>query len=86
MRCKHTSVQCRWIELRLYHRFVPIGGYYVAEDSANDPMHYHPVPNQGPQAAVYEFLKENDDFQPDMSYAEKYILSINPYGFLKRVK
>jgi cephalosporin hydroxylase len=73
-------------EIRLYNQFVPVGGYYVVEDSANDPMKYHPVPNEGPQAAAYDFLRENDSFVPDIRYAEKYILSINPYGYLKRVK
>lgn len=73
-------------EIRLYSRFVPVGGYFIVEDSANDPMHFHPVPNEGPQAAALEFLRENDDFVADRRYAEKYILSINPYGYLLRVK
>lgn len=73
-------------ELELYAQFIPIGGYLVAEDSINDPMKFHPVPNEGPQAAAIEFLKDNNSFIADTYYAEKYILSINPYGYLKRIK
>ena len=73
-------------EIRLYNQFVPVGGYYIVEDSANDPMHYHPVPNEGPQVAALAFLRETDCFEPDLRFAEKYILSINPYGFLRRVR
>ena len=73
-------------ELRAYAEFVPVGSYLIAEDSLNDAMHWHPVPNEGPQAAVYAFLEENDSFVPDIRYAEKYIMTLSPYGFLKRVK
>jgi cephalosporin hydroxylase len=73
-------------ELQLYSRFVPVGSYFVVEDSLNDVMGYHPVPNEGPQAAARQFLQENDDFVPDVRYAEKYVLSINPLGYLLRVK
>ncbi|MFS8084619.1 MAG: CmcI family methyltransferase [Acidobacteriota bacterium] len=73
-------------ELRLYAQFVPVGSYYIVEDSLNDVMHWHPVPNEGPQAAVREFVKDNDSFVPDLRYAEKYILTLNPQGYLLRVR
>jgi cephalosporin hydroxylase len=73
-------------ELQLYSRFVPVGSYFVVEDSLNDVMGYHPVPNEGPQAAARQFLQETDCFVPDLRYAEKYVLSINPLGYLLRVK
>jgi cephalosporin hydroxylase len=73
-------------ELRHYAPFVNVGSYFVAEDSLNDVMHWHPVPNEGPQAAVYAFLEETDDFVPDVRYAEKYVMTLSPYGFLLRVK
>jgi cephalosporin hydroxylase len=73
-------------ELRLYSQLVSVGSYYIVEDTLNDPMKWHPVPNEGPQAAVREFLKENDGFIPDVRYAEKYILTLNPWGYLLRVK
>lgn len=72
-------------ELRLYSKFVPVGSYYIVEDSLNDVMHWHPVPNEGPQAAAREFVKENDSFVPDVRYAEKYLLTLNPLGYLLRI-
>lgn len=73
-------------ELRLYSQLVPVGSYYVVEDALNDPMKWQPVPNEGPQAAVREFLQENTAFIPDVRYAERYILSSNPWGYLLRIK
>ncbi len=73
-------------ELRLFSQLVSVGSYYVVEDSLNDPMHWHPVPNEGPQAAAIAFMEENDDFVIDTRYAEKYIFSLSPLGFLLRVK
>jgi cephalosporin hydroxylase len=73
-------------ELKLYADFVPVGGYLVAEDSVNDVMGFHPVPNEGPQAAAKAFLEQDDRFVVDLRVAEKYLLSINPYGYLKRVR
>lgn len=73
-------------EARLYHKLVPVGGYYVFEDSLNDVMGYHPVPNEGPKAAALAFLAENDSFAPDLRFAERYIMSLNPHGYLRRMK
>lgn len=73
-------------ELRAYAEFVPVGGYLVAEDSLNDVMGHHPVPNEGPQAAAKAFLAENDSFVADRRFAERYVLTLNPDGYLKRIK
>lgn len=73
-------------ELRLYCQLVPMGCYYVVEDSLNDVMGWHPVPNEGPQAAARHFLAENDGFVADRRWAERYLLTLNPLGFLVRVK
>ena len=72
-------------ELRLYSQLVTLGSYFVMEDSLNDPMHWHPVPNEGPQAAALAFLGENTSFVADRRYAERYLLSLNPSGYLKRI-
>jgi len=73
-------------EAQLYHPLVPVGGYYVFEDSLNDVMGYHPVPNEGPKAAALAFLAENKSFEADLRFAERYIMSLNPHGYLRRVK
>lgn len=73
-------------ELRLYTGLVPVGCYYVVEDSLNDVMGWHPVPNEGPQAAARQFLAESDAFVPDRRWAERYVMTLNPLGYLLRVK
>jgi cephalosporin hydroxylase len=73
-------------ELRLYSRFVRTGGYYVVEDTLNDVMGFHPVPNEGPLAAARQFLAETDEFEVDRRLPEKYLMSLSPDGFLRRVK
>jgi len=73
-------------EIRAYAPFVHVGGYFIVEDSLNDVMGYHPVPNEGPKAAAEAFLRENDDFVMDRRWGERYVMSLNPNGFLLRVK
>lgn len=73
-------------ELRAYSPFVQVGGYFVVEDSLNDVMGFHPVPNEGPQAAAKAFLAENDAFVADRRWGERYVMTLNPDGFLLRVK
>lgn len=73
-------------EIELYAPFVPVGSYFVVEDSVNDVMGHHPVPNEGPQAAAKDYLVSNGEFIADTRWAERYILSLNPYGYLRRVK
>jgi cephalosporin hydroxylase len=73
-------------ELELYAPLVSVGSYLVAEDSMNDVMEYHPVPNEGPQAAAREFLRSHPEFEPDRRWAERYILSLSPLGYLKRIR
>jgi cephalosporin hydroxylase len=73
-------------EIRAYAPMVHVGGYFVVEDSLNDVMGYHPVPNEGPKAAAEAFLAENDDFVADRRWGERYVMTLNPGGFLLRVK
>jgi cephalosporin hydroxylase len=73
-------------EIRAYAPFVHVGGYFVVEDSLNDVMGYHPVPNEGPKAAADVYLTETDDFVLDRRWGERYVMSLNPNGYLLRVK
>ena len=71
-------------ELRTYHKFVPKESYIIVEDSN---IHGHPVRSDfpaGPMEAVEEFLKENKDFIIDKE-KEKFYLTFNPNGYLKRI-
>ena len=72
-------------ELRSYSSFVTVGNYLIVEDTnIND----HPVFSDhgpGPMEAVKEFLQWNREFVVDET-REKYLLTLNPRGYLKRVK
>lgn len=63
-------------ELRAYSRFVSLNSYIVVEDTNC----------LGPRQAVQEFLIDNDDFVIDEALAERFLITYNPGGWLKRVR
>lgn len=72
-------------ELEIYSNFVSVGNYMIVEDTC---VNGHPVMpgwGPGPLEAVKEFLSKRDDFIIDKG-CEKFMLSYNHNGFLKRVK
>jgi len=72
-------------ELRLYSRFVPVGGYMIVFDTD---LNGHPVTPEfgpGPMEAVEEFLQTDDRFVSDSS-REKFLLTMCAKGYLKRIK
>jgi len=72
-------------ELRLYSQLVTKGSYLIVEDTN---LNGHPVAKNfgaGPWEAVEEFLAENMDFQPDES-REKFFMTQNPKGFLRKIR
>jgi cephalosporin hydroxylase len=72
-------------EMRLYSRFVSLGSYLVVEDTN---LNGHPVWRHfgaGPHEAVQEFLKLEVRFVADRSW-EKFMLTFNPGGYLKRIR
>lgn len=71
-------------EMRLYAGFVPVGGYMIVEDGIVNGNPCYPEHGPGPTEAMEEFFLECDDFRVDES-REKYMLTQNPCGFLKRV-
>lgn len=71
-------------ELALFAPIVSVGSYLVVEDSN---VNGHPVlPDfgPGPFEAVAEFLVANRHFASDLS-REKFLMTFNPRGYLKRV-
>jgi cephalosporin hydroxylase len=74
-------------DLRTYANFVSVNSYLIVEDGIMDlfrPGDGIGKDYDGPLAAVEEFLKENTNFVVDSS-RERYILTYNPKGFLKRI-
>lgn len=71
-------------ELRIYSRFVSTGGYLVVEDTNVNGHPVFPDHGPGPMEAVETFLAESDEFEVDAS-REKFFLTFNPRGFLRKV-
>lgn len=71
-------------ELRLYSGIVTEGSYLIVEDTN---INGHPVlelHGAGPMEAVETFLNETDDFAFDRE-REKFFLTFNPKGYLKKL-
>jgi cephalosporin hydroxylase len=69
--------------LRGYAPLVPVGSYFVVEDSiCHHGLDVGPAP--GPFEAVETFVAENSGFVIDRT-REKFVITWNPKGFLRRV-
>jgi len=73
-------------ELEAYHDLVGEGMYFIVEDSLADVMKWMPVPVDGPLVAIERFLAGHPEFESDLRWGEKYLLSQSPYGFLRKGK
>lgn len=72
-------------ELNLYQELVEPGMFLICEDTH---VNSHPVPwewGDGPYEAVEEFLEHNKDFEVDLA-CEKFMMTFNPMGYLRRKK
>jgi len=73
--------------LRTYNSLVSKGSYFIVEDTIVN--HGLDFPGEflsgGPYEAVETFMKENDNFIIDRS-REKFIITWNPRGYLKKIK
>lgn len=72
-------------ELKLYSQLVSKGSYLIVEDTN---LNGHPIKSYtgpGPFEAVEEFLQENLDFVVDET-KEKFYLTFNPRGYLRKIK
>jgi cephalosporin hydroxylase len=71
-------------ELRLYSPFVTPGSYVIVEDSN---VNGHPVLPEfgpGPMEAINEFMLESNDFTIDRSREDRFLMTFNPSGWLRR--
>lgn len=72
-------------EMELYGPLVTKGNYMVVEDSNVNGHPIYPGVGPGPTEAIEAYRSRHDDFVPDSS-REKYGLTFNPGGWLKKVK
>jgi cephalosporin hydroxylase len=70
-------------ELDAYAPLVPVGCYIVVEDSNIGQIRKDLMP--GPLQAVETFLAKTDEFEIDRE-REKFLLTFNPSGYLRRVR
>jgi len=64
-----------------------VGSYFIVEDGIVDlfePLEMMWERRDGPLMAVEEFIKLNPHFQIDLD-REKYLLTYNPRGYLRRL-
>lgn len=66
-----------------YKEFVSKGSYFVIEDGICDVLDLPISP--GPMKAVESWIKKNPQYEIDRE-RERYIMTYNPKGYLKRIK
>jgi cephalosporin hydroxylase len=70
-------------ELAVYAELVPVGGYVIVEDSNIGQIRKDLLP--GPLEAIETFLARTDGFEIDRR-REKFLITFNPSGYLRRVR
>jgi cephalosporin hydroxylase len=70
-------------ELAAYAPLVPVGGYVIVEDSNIGRIRKDLLP--GPLEAIEAFLARTDEFEIDRG-REKFLITFNPNGYLRRVR
>lgn len=78
-------------ELRAYANLVSVGSYCVVFDTIVEDLNnkWEDRPwsvGNNPKTAVWEFLKENSDFEINSEIDAKLMISVAPSGYLKRIK
>lgn len=79
-------------ELEIYSPLVSVGSYVVVFDTLVEDMPRNSFPDRpwnvgdNPKTAVFEFLKENDNFEIDKNVENKLLMTSAPSGYLKRIK
>jgi cephalosporin hydroxylase len=71
-------------ELELYGDFVTPGCYLIVEDTNINGHPTFPEHGPGPWEAVEDFLAQDQRFVADR-FRERFLLTLNPNGFLRRV-
>lgn len=72
-------------ELEVFAPYVNIGSYIIVEDTNINGHPVYPSFGEGPFEAVEEFLSQNKNFIIDKT-REKFLMTFNPCGYLKRIR
>jgi cephalosporin hydroxylase len=72
-------------EMKNFGPFVTQGSYMIVEDSNINGHPVDPLFGPGPMEAIWAFMKEDDHFVIDKDQ-EKFFLTFNPNGYLKKIK
>lgn len=72
-------------ELALFAPLVDVGSYLIVEDTNVNGHPAHPTFGPGPWEAVDAFLQTTDTFAVDRE-REKFLMTFNPRGYLRRVR
>ncbi len=79
-------------ELRAYAPLTSVGSYCVVFDTLIEDMPEGSFPDRpwgkgnNPKTAVWEYLREHDEFVVDEMIENKLLITVAPGGYLKRVK
>lgn len=79
-------------ELKAYANLASIGSYCIVFDTIIEDMPENSFPNRpwekgnNPKTAVWEYLKENDNFVIDKDIENKLLITVAPDDYLKRIK
>ncbi len=79
-------------ELQMYSPLVTVGSYCIVfdtviEDIPEELFHERPWSRgNNSKTAVWEFMRENKDFEIDKTIEDKLLITVAPDGFLKRTK
>ncbi len=79
----HTSDHV-FKEMEIYSKFVTKNSYLLVEDSNINGHPVYPEFGPGPYEAIEKFMKSNNDFIIDKS-KEKFYVTFNPNGYLKKI-
>jgi cephalosporin hydroxylase len=77
-------------ELRAFAPLVSINSYCIVFDTVIEDMKNQEFPNRpwslgnNPKTAVWDFLKENNNFEINHNIDNKLLISVAPHGYLKR--
>jgi cephalosporin hydroxylase len=72
-------------EMLAYSPFVQVGDYLLIEDTNVNGHPVWPDFGAGPMEAIDRFLSENDDFVIDQR-CQRFLMTLNPRGYLRRIK